>query len=217
MLYDGVEFEGLMNHVKVDTGTIPYIFELQRNSTDISTAACYKARLQCDQVHSDQVHQCWSGGSDMLTSKLLPRAAGLSNTITALTGAGLTGSYIFSQTIFSMRAGVHTRLHGAIIAGKPYPPAAVACSPVSISPCAAHCQPFSKGAAHGQIRLEALLACAGRLAGQCCVDRNVLHCVLDLISTGTAGPSTWAGGKHKVITRVGGGSLKLCVCSEKLA
>ena len=37
--------------------------------------------------------------------------------MTALTGAGLTGSYIFSQTIFSMRAGVHTRVHGAIIAG----------------------------------------------------------------------------------------------------
>jgi MFS superfamily sulfate permease-like transporter len=43
--------------------------------------------------------------------------AGLSNIITSLTGAGLTGSYIFSQTIFSMRAGVHTRLHGWIIAG----------------------------------------------------------------------------------------------------
>lgn len=32
------------------------------------------------------------------------------------TGAGFTGSYIFSQTIFSMRAGVNTRVHGAIIA-----------------------------------------------------------------------------------------------------
>ena len=52
---------------------------------------------------------------------MLPRGAGLSNTITALTGAGLTGSYIFSQTIFSMRAGVHTRLHGGIIAGKAPP------------------------------------------------------------------------------------------------
>ncbi len=41
--------------------------------------------------------------------------------VTALTGAGMTGSYIFSQTIFSMRAGVKTRIHGIIIAG-------VACS-----------------------------------------------------------------------------------------
>ena len=44
--------------------------------------------------------------------------AGLSNIITSLTGAGLTGSYIFSQTLFSMRAGVHTKLHGWIIAGE---------------------------------------------------------------------------------------------------
>ena len=37
--------------------------------------------------------------------------------VTALTGAGMTGSYIFSQTIFSMRAGICTRIHGAVIAG----------------------------------------------------------------------------------------------------
>lgn len=37
--------------------------------------------------------------------------------VTALSGAGMTGSYIFSQTIFSMRAGVKTRIHGIIIAG----------------------------------------------------------------------------------------------------
>jgi MFS superfamily sulfate permease-like transporter len=37
----------------------------------------------------------------------------------------MTGSYIFSQTIFSMRAGVSTRVHGFIIAGLPtlVPPA----------------------------------------------------------------------------------------------
>ncbi len=88
--------------------------------------------------------RCISAGlapQDMLTSKLLPCDAGLSNTITALTGAGLTGSYIFSQTIFSMRAGVHTRLHGAIIAGESPPPASTPCSPVPISPCATCCQP----------------------------------------------------------------------------
>jgi SulP family sulfate permease len=32
-------------------------------------------------------------------------------------GSGFTGSYIFSQTIFSMRAGVSGWYHGAIIAG----------------------------------------------------------------------------------------------------
>lgn len=31
------------------------------------------------------------------------------------TGSGYTGSYIFSQTIFSMRAGVSHWSHGAII------------------------------------------------------------------------------------------------------
>ena len=50
----------------------------------------------------------------ILSACVMP--AGLSNIITSLTGAGLTGSYIFSQTIFSMRAGVHTRIHGWIIA-----------------------------------------------------------------------------------------------------
>lgn len=45
--------------------------------------------------------------------------AGISNVVTALSGAGMTGSYIFSQTIFSMKAGVQTRVHGFIIAGAP--------------------------------------------------------------------------------------------------
>ena len=45
-------------------------------------------------------------------------AAGISNVVTALFGAGMTGSYIFSQTVFSMKAGIKTRVHGAIIAGK---------------------------------------------------------------------------------------------------
>ena len=35
---------------------------------------------------------------------------------TALAGAGFTGSYIFSQTIFTMRAGVHSRINGFVIA-----------------------------------------------------------------------------------------------------
>lgn len=42
--------------------------------------------------------------------------AGLGNLVTGLLGAGYTGSYIFSQTLFAMRAGVATRLHGWIIA-----------------------------------------------------------------------------------------------------
>eukprot|EP00879_Flechtneria_rotunda_P026975 GHRR01028828.1.p1 GENE.GHRR01028828.1~~GHRR01028828.1.p1 ORF type:complete len:515 (+),score=170.87 GHRR01028828.1:54-1547(+) len=41
---------------------------------------------------------------------------GLSNVVVGLTGSGYTGSYIFSQTIFSMRAGVDGTAHGAIIA-----------------------------------------------------------------------------------------------------
>lgn len=41
---------------------------------------------------------------------------GLSNIIVGLSGAGYTGSYIFSQTIFSMRAGVAGWAHGAVIA-----------------------------------------------------------------------------------------------------
>ena len=36
--------------------------------------------------------------------------------MTGLLGAGYTGSYIFSQTLFAMRAGVATRLHSWIIA-----------------------------------------------------------------------------------------------------
>ena len=42
--------------------------------------------------------------------------AGASNILAGAVGAGMTGSYIFSQTIFSMRAGVTNRLHGAIVA-----------------------------------------------------------------------------------------------------
>ena len=42
--------------------------------------------------------------------------AGLGNLVTGLVGAGYTGSYIFSQTLFAMRAGVATRLHSWIIA-----------------------------------------------------------------------------------------------------
>jgi len=37
--------------------------------------------------------------------------------VAGLVGAGFTGSYIFSQTIFSMRANVKSRWHGFIIAG----------------------------------------------------------------------------------------------------
>ena len=36
---------------------------------------------------------------------------------TSIVGAGLTGSYIFSQTVFSLRGGVTTRLQGFVIAG----------------------------------------------------------------------------------------------------
>ena len=39
--------------------------------------------------------------------------------VTACVGAGLTGSYIFSQTVFSLRGGVTSRLQGFVIAGAP--------------------------------------------------------------------------------------------------
>ncbi|KAK9839095.1 hypothetical protein WJX74_009429 [Apatococcus lobatus] len=41
---------------------------------------------------------------------------GFSNLASGLAGAGFTGSYIFSQTIFSMRAGVMSRLNGSVVA-----------------------------------------------------------------------------------------------------
>lgn len=41
---------------------------------------------------------------------------GVSNLLTAFAGVGFTGSYIFSQTLFSLRMGVDTPLMGAIIA-----------------------------------------------------------------------------------------------------
>ena len=44
---------------------------------------------------------------------------GLSNLATAAAGVGFTGSYIFSQTLFSMRMGVDTPLMGAIVTGGP--------------------------------------------------------------------------------------------------
>lgn len=42
--------------------------------------------------------------------------AGWSNVATSLAGAGFTGSYIFSQTIFTMRAGVYSRINGFVVA-----------------------------------------------------------------------------------------------------
>jgi len=43
------------------------------------------------------------------------KTVGLSNIISGLTG-GYTGSYIFSQTIFSMRSGIRSRLCGFVLA-----------------------------------------------------------------------------------------------------
>lgn len=43
------------------------------------------------------------------------QTVGVSNLASGLTG-GFTGSYIFSQTIFSMRRGVSSRVNGAVIA-----------------------------------------------------------------------------------------------------
>eukprot|EP00955_Chlamydomonas_euryale_P019389 206628-Chlamydomonas_euryale.AAC.1 len=35
--------------------------------------------------------------------------------VSALLGAGYTGSYIFSQTVFTLRAGVFNRLNGVVV------------------------------------------------------------------------------------------------------
>ena len=64
--------------------------------------------------------------------------AGVSNMVTACVGAGLTGSYIFSQTVFSLRGGVTSRLQGFVIAGAhPYPITLPSCTAPSDSngPC----------------------------------------------------------------------------------
>lgn len=41
----------------------------------------------------------------------------ISNMATGVVGVGFTGSYIFSQTVFTMRAGVNSRINGWVIAG----------------------------------------------------------------------------------------------------
>ena len=56
---------------------------------------------------------------------------GLSNVAAGLLGAGLTGSYIFSQTLFSMRAGLRSRAHGWTITAIE---AAAFFAPISILP-----------------------------------------------------------------------------------
>jgi hypothetical protein len=47
------------------------------------------------------------------TSAAFRPAAGISNMLSGAVGAGFTGSFIFSQTIWSGRAGVTSRLNGA--------------------------------------------------------------------------------------------------------
>lgn len=46
-----------------------------------------------------------------------PRCTGVANVAASLCGAGFTGSYIFSQTIFSKRQGVTHPANGWVIAG----------------------------------------------------------------------------------------------------
>ncbi|KAL4547721.1 hypothetical protein Ndes2526B_g06954 [Nannochloris sp. 'desiccata'] len=41
---------------------------------------------------------------------------GLSNVATGIAGVGLTGSYIFSQTLFSLKMGIDSRIMGAVVA-----------------------------------------------------------------------------------------------------
>jgi sulfate permease, SulP family len=42
---------------------------------------------------------------------------GLSNLLTGITGTGFTGSYIFSQTVFTLRTGCTHRLNGLTVVG----------------------------------------------------------------------------------------------------
>lgn len=56
--------------------------------------------------------EVWHGCADLTFGC----CTGFSNLATGLAGAGFTGSYIFSQTVFSMRAGVLSRLNGSVVA-----------------------------------------------------------------------------------------------------
>ena len=59
--------------------------------------------------------RCWKQILRRFTKQHVD-VAGWSNVATAVAGAGFTGSYIFSQTIFTMRSGVHSRINGFAIA-----------------------------------------------------------------------------------------------------
>ncbi|KAG1670994.1 hypothetical protein FOA52_014384 [Chlamydomonas sp. UWO 241] len=59
---------------------------------------------------------------------------GVSNMVTALLGAGYTGSYIFSQTVFTLRAGVFNRLNGVVVAAMEFAVFAVPFSVVQFVP-----------------------------------------------------------------------------------
>lgn len=58
-------------------------------------------------------HACTPGTTTHLYLTLTTLLAGLSNVACGLIGTGFTGSFIFSQTLFTGRAGVHSRLNGA--------------------------------------------------------------------------------------------------------
>ncbi|GAX80746.1 hypothetical protein CEUSTIGMA_g8181.t1 [Chlamydomonas eustigma] len=65
---------------------------------------------------------------------------GISNIVTSMLGAGFTGSYIFSQTIFTLRAGVLNRLNGWTVVFMEF---AVFLAPVSV---VQYCPSFFFGA-----------------------------------------------------------------------
>ena len=81
--------------------------------------------------------------------------------MTGVLGAGYTGSYIFSQTLFAMRAGVATRLHSWIIAAMELGMFALPFSVRTLLPaldvqsnCEAHCASL-----HGLPALRRLSLC----------------------------------------------------------
>lgn len=69
-----------------------------------SSASCCCAAIQAD------TSQDLAYDSELVT-------VGLSNLLTSVAGVGFSGSYIFSQTLFSLKMSVDTPLMGILLAG----------------------------------------------------------------------------------------------------
>ena len=113
--------------------------------------------------------------------------AGISNLVTGLTGAGFTGSYIFSQTIFSMRAGVATRIHGLIIAASEFSLFILPISIVQYLPVRPVCRICLSGVAH--LKLRGVSCCVQE--DQCAA--HAWECLLVCLCMAPVGPAMHAG------------------------